>query len=194
MKKIVTTNIFPRSEAKLNNQLRYFTGQPCPQGHLAERYTSSGGCVECLYLRGKQPAAIAHSKKWSLSNKERRRAARQRRYADNKEALYEQRKLWNAANRGRLIKYCHDRRARQFNAPGTHTENDRIEIWRKQKRRCALCRESLPFENAHADHIVALTKSGTNEPRNIQMVHKSCNSRKNNKDPIEYAQSIGRLI
>jgi hypothetical protein len=27
---------------------KYFTGRPCRHGHMSERYTLSGGCIECL--------------------------------------------------------------------------------------------------------------------------------------------------
>lgn len=27
---------------------RFFTGTPCRWGHVAERYTSSGGCIACI--------------------------------------------------------------------------------------------------------------------------------------------------
>lgn len=30
---------------------RYFTGIPCPRGHVAERMTSCGHCVECLKIK-----------------------------------------------------------------------------------------------------------------------------------------------
>lgn len=26
---------------------RYFTGEPCRKGHIAERYVSTGGCLDC---------------------------------------------------------------------------------------------------------------------------------------------------
>jgi hypothetical protein len=29
---------------------RYFTGEPCARGHLAERYVLSGTCLECNRL------------------------------------------------------------------------------------------------------------------------------------------------
>jgi len=44
--------IISRKEAKDKGLLRYFTGKPCPHGHIAERYVSVGGCVEC---RGVKP-------------------------------------------------------------------------------------------------------------------------------------------
>lgn len=34
-------------EAKLVGAKRYFTGEPCRRGHIVERYTCSGNCVEC---------------------------------------------------------------------------------------------------------------------------------------------------
>src|SRR6516162_3356005 len=36
-----------RSQAKRRGLVRYFSGKPCPRGHLAERQTSNGNCCEC---------------------------------------------------------------------------------------------------------------------------------------------------
>lgn len=36
-----------RAEAVERGAVRYFTGEPCPQGHTAERYTLGGYCVGC---------------------------------------------------------------------------------------------------------------------------------------------------
>lgn len=40
--------IVSRSEAFRRNVKRYFTGTPCRRGHLSERFTSSGACLECM--------------------------------------------------------------------------------------------------------------------------------------------------
>ncbi len=37
----------PRSEAKQKGLSRYFTGKPCPRGHVCERWTDNGNCVDC---------------------------------------------------------------------------------------------------------------------------------------------------
>jgi hypothetical protein len=34
---------------------RYFTDKPCRHGHVAERYTANGQCVECGRLRQQTP-------------------------------------------------------------------------------------------------------------------------------------------
>ncbi len=36
-----------RREAKLAGLEKYSTGKPCKNGHMAERYTVNGTCVEC---------------------------------------------------------------------------------------------------------------------------------------------------
>ena len=37
-----------RHKAVVEGKLRYFTGLPCKHGHVAERWVSTGGCVECV--------------------------------------------------------------------------------------------------------------------------------------------------
>lgn len=46
-------NIITRKEAKLAGLNKYFTGERCVNGHLAERYTASGSCSECINGRPK---------------------------------------------------------------------------------------------------------------------------------------------
>jgi hypothetical protein len=40
-------DIVTRKEAKERGLARYFTGKPCPHGHVAERWASTSRCVEC---------------------------------------------------------------------------------------------------------------------------------------------------
>lgn len=40
--------IIDRKDAAARELVRYFTGKPCIAGHVAERYTRNGGCVECV--------------------------------------------------------------------------------------------------------------------------------------------------
>ena len=45
----------PRASAKASGASRYFTGKPCPQGHLAERLTRNSECVACEAVRKAAP-------------------------------------------------------------------------------------------------------------------------------------------
>lgn len=42
--------IISKSEAVLLGLKKYFTGKPCKQGHISEKYTNKSTCVECLRL------------------------------------------------------------------------------------------------------------------------------------------------
>lgn len=45
--------ILLRKDAIYEGSSRYFTGQPCKYGHIAERNTSTSGCCQCLLLRSR---------------------------------------------------------------------------------------------------------------------------------------------
>lgn len=62
---------------------RYFTGKPCCHGHLAERMVRNGVCVECLRIRGRT----------EKPNPEARKAATQRYYERNLDAVRERNRL-----------------------------------------------------------------------------------------------------
>ena len=40
-----------RTTARVNRLMRYYTGKPCCNGHMAERYTNSADCVACVRAR-----------------------------------------------------------------------------------------------------------------------------------------------
>ena len=44
---MMARNDAARTAAAKVGARRYFTGAPCPAGHVADRYTRNGGCVEC---------------------------------------------------------------------------------------------------------------------------------------------------
>lgn len=69
-----------------------------------------------------------------------------------------------------------------------------------QKGRCAYCKAKLGSKYER-DHIVPLSKGGTNYPNNIQLVcdrrskgRDHCNQKKRNKHPMDYARERGLLI
>lgn len=43
-----------RKQAIAGKLPTYFTGKPCKRGHVAERYTSTGNCVDCHALRDQE--------------------------------------------------------------------------------------------------------------------------------------------
>lgn len=42
--------ILDRSEAKKQGLTRYYTGKPCPKGHVAWRHVCNSTCCECAHI------------------------------------------------------------------------------------------------------------------------------------------------
>lgn len=117
-------------------------------------------------------------------------------YKENKERALTTAREWARKNPHRVRVYKHKRRTLLRAAEGFFTAQDLAAIKERQRHRCAVCKAKLPSNGRviHLDHIVALTKGGTNWPRNLQFLCISCNSRKNNRDPIDFMRSIGFLL
>lgn len=49
-----------RKAALANGDIRYFSGLPCPNGHIGERHTSTGGCLACARVGGRKPKTIVN--------------------------------------------------------------------------------------------------------------------------------------
>jgi 5-methylcytosine-specific restriction endonuclease McrA len=87
------------------------------------------------------------------------------------------------------------RRARVLGSDEHYSAADVGRLYEEQKGRCAepTCRRSIR-KSYHADHIVPLSKGGSNAARNIQLLCAKCNLKKNNKTPEEWAKLRGRLF
>lgn len=208
--------VVTRAEAKKLGLPRYFTGVPCRNGHAAQRYTIHRSCVECITntanMRAKkhpeklQAAGRAHyerNKEEILSaaradrikNPGHRRTIERAYKQRNREQVRAGIKAWQKAHPERMKTKKRNRRAREIGASGKHTAADVANIRRMQNDRCAepTCRVKLKGKG-HVDHIIALARGGTNEPKNLQLLCPSCNSRKWAKDPIEFARELGRML
>lgn len=100
---------------------------------------------------------------------------------------------WVRENPERLRANRHKRRAIKRSAEGSWSAADAFNIRKLQRDRCAICRVKL-LGGGHLDHITALSKGGSNRPRNLQWLCQSCNLRKSDRDPIEFMQARGFLL
>jgi len=117
-------------------------------------------------------------RKWTNANRSKQRALN---------------KAWGAANQEKRLEISRRRRARKVNAEGDHSAFDISSIRKMQKDKCAYCRAALKGKG-HVDHIIALSKGGSNWPKNLQLLCQPCNQKKHAADPIEYANRLGRLL
>ena len=78
--------------------------------------------------------------------------------------------------------------------PIGYTEKDLIALWDEQKGRCALTQvELIPGETASLDHIIPLSRGGTNTKKNLQFVHLSVNTFKSNMMDEELKDVINQI-
>lgn len=81
-------------------------------------------------------------------------------------------------NPGKRKEYKHRRRALEMGAEGYFTAEEWYALCERHGNKCVCCGTIKPLA---ADHIVPLSKDGTNYISNIQPLCKSCNSRKHKK-------------
>lgn len=209
----MAVKIITRAEAKEKGLPRFFTGIPCKRGHISERKTASNNCIECdkVLSRG-NPKKLAYMREYLEKNRERENARCREWYQKNKEAvlnkmkaLYEankeewhrRNKEWHLKNpeRSQVIRKASKarRRSRELEASGQFSPGDISALFELQIGRCASCAISIR-NGYHVDHIVPISKGGSNDFYNIQLLCPECNLRKHAKDPIRWANENGRLL
>lgn len=129
-----------------------------------------------------------------INNRDHVRAQNSQWYQNNKEKRLEKGRQWRAANRDRTRilerTHRHTRRARLHSAAGKHTADDIQCQFRAQKGRCWWCGCKLK-DGFHVDHLIPLSRGGSNSPENLVISCPSCNSSKGSKLPHEWC---GRLF
>lgn len=126
---------------------------------------------------------------------ERQRAARAR----NPEKHRETARRYRERNPELIRSFWENRRARKVSAEGSFGKEDVDRMLESQKRKCASCYERLAKKEDgqliyHIDHIQPLAKGGTNWPYNLQILCPSCNMRKSDKHPLDWAKENGKLL
>lgn len=86
------------------------------------------------------------------------------------------------------------RRALKNGAQGSYSAFDIQDLFALQKGKCAECKRKSPRGRLHVDHIIPLALGGSNFRNNLQLMCRTCNSKKGAKHPIEFARLNGRLI
>lgn len=122
-------------------------------------------------------------------------------YRKNRERRLEyQRRYWKQYSQtlhGKLSRRASvvNRRARKRSAQGSHTPKELQEQLARQKHRCYYCNAKLGEKrnSYHADHIVPLSKGGTNYIDNIVLTCPTCNLKKGDKLLHEWL-GAGRLL
>lgn len=108
------------------------------------------------------------------------------RWNGGKRAKYERER---ASGASRL--WCSQRRTR--GVVGKPSKGFILKLGGLQRWKCAACHKNIRVRY-EVDHIVAVSRGGSNADSNLQLLCMPCNRRKHAKDPIDYMQSLGYLL
>ena len=181
------------ADAKSAGLKRYFTGLPCPKGHVDYRLVSSRACCECTknklaaYRINNRDALLERKKEFAKNQRTERPehvyAIAKKSVAKNRIARNQEKAAWRKKNSGRVLAWCRERQlAKKQRSPGWLTDFDRLKIECVYSIAAMLTR--VNGEAWHVDHVVPLqgkTVSGLHVPNNLQLLRGSENSRKGNR-------------
>lgn len=189
-----------RADAISMGLTHFYTGLPCGNGHLAERFASNGSCAECLrgharlyhqrhLLTERQRKAqwakdnpeknAAQSERWKQANPQKEASVNRQSHRKRRSTNPELCKLEGRAAAAR-------RRARQLNAGGNYTAADVKKLFLQQRGKCYWCRKKLG-DKFDVDHIIPLSRGGSNGVANLCIACPSCNGKKFTKLPEDFA-------
>lgn len=195
-----------RQEAIELGSKYYFTGKACKHGHFFRRRTKDKCCCECQSIKTKK--STDYLKVYRAANKDRIKFLFQRWQKENIEYVYKYQKEYKFNNleivRGyiskamRKYRELHPERVREQklkrrNVGGKFTRKDILDLLVIQKKKCVNCNVKLD-KSYHVDHIMPIKLGGDNDKKNLQILCKTCNLKKNAKHPIDWAQENGRLL
>jgi 5-methylcytosine-specific restriction endonuclease McrA len=155
------------------------------------RYINSpkGKATRRAYCLAHSKEAVQRVKEWRECNPERALEQRQAHYSVNKDEIVRKVAEWNAANPDGPRTRGRNYRAKLNAAEGSHTRQEIAALYEQQDGICVYC--AKPFGTKyHADHIVALSKGGSNWIGNIQLTCGPCNNHKRATDPAEFARRL----
>lgn len=134
---------------------------------------------------------MAYDRAYYAANKEHITQRNRKYVVAHKQRTAEYTRLWRAANRDKERAHSAMRRALKRANGGSYSDKDIQQLQKNQKNRCYYCQCKLV--EYHVDHIVPLSRGGSNDPSNLVLACPTCNISKRDKLPHEWSKG-GRLL
>ncbi len=125
-------------------------------------------------------------------------------YNKNKDIFAERNRLYYIKNKQKSAKYFKSdigkavARASRYKRKASIgdsviTKEDVLQL-QKNAKTCYWCCKPLKNLTTHLDHYIPLSRGGKHIIENLVISCQSCNNRKHAKDPLEFANSMGKLL
>lgn len=104
----------------------------------------------------------------------------------------EEKKQYRQSPKAKMLRsaFDHKRRMQEQSVNAVTAQDIEVQLGR-QKNKCYWCHKKL--DKYHVDHVVPLSRDGSNSPENIVIACPTCNMRRRNKLPHEWSEG-GRLL
>lgn len=168
-----------------------------PQAQFAKPKRLGGWCRECQaaysreYYKKNKDRLLAKCKvyhKVKMSGDPEYRQAHNERNAkwreENRTKANALKTEWRRKNPRSHAAHEAKRRAAKKNCEGSHTARDVEVIFKRQGGKCAYCQRTV--NEYHVDHVMPLSRGGSNGPENLAIACPTCNLKKNNKTVSEF--------
>jgi hypothetical protein len=152
--------------------------------------TRQSNCKECVnaYAKAryeaKKPQLLAEMKVYYEANRDHKRAKMRDYYSKNKDAIYASQRAWRAANPERWDEYQRRYRASKYSGV--------TQRWVKSEEtpgQCYWCGDDISHGH-HDDHIMPLSKGGSDDASNRVKTCQPCNNRKYKTHPLVWIASL----
>lgn len=170
-----------RACRKCNNlkilEENFYKNKNVPSGYVFQ-------CIECVkenthkYYQKNKSIIFKKNKEYKSKNKDRYNEISRIWAKNNPQKRRLARKKWKAKNRHLVNHYEKARQARLSGAEGGHSYKEWEELLKKHQGKCFYCATT---EKITKDHVIPVSKGGSDNITNIVPACVSCNSKKNNK-------------
>jgi 5-methylcytosine-specific restriction endonuclease McrA len=134
-------------------------------------------------------ATIARAAEWGKANPEKKRAAARatakRLYEADPEKYREKHRQWGRENPDKVRHNTQVRRARKIGAAGSHTLADLMARFEVHGNRCVYCGAAGQLT---PDHMIPLSRGGSDWPANIVPACLRCNQSKHTRTYFEFLE------
>jgi len=134
----------------------------------------------------------AHDRQYHKEHPEECQEYHRQCYKEHREEYREHHQQYYQEHPEVLVAARRRRRALEYSADGSYTTEEFTVLCEYMDWRCTYCGCELTAETVTEDHMIPLSRGGSNYIDNITPACKSCNSKKRNKTVEEYLEYLGR--
>lgn len=148
-----------------------------------------------------------YQREWRKKNPDKTAAYCKKYKQDNKYTILQSQLNWRNKNKdqitvynsqylkenlSRIVTRNRNKRAKYRNSEGSHTLQDILDLLISQNNLCNGCQSDLvKFD---VDHIIPLSRGGSNSPNNLQILCPHCNRSKNDKTMEEWLEHKDKIL